>query len=30
MSFSVKASFSPGFADTRTTANFKIKCESGN
>lgn len=30
MSFSVKVNYSPGFADTKTTANFKIKCDSGN
>ena len=26
MSFSVKTTFAPGFADTKTTANFKILC----
>lgn len=30
MSFSVKTTFSPGFADTKTTASFRVVCASGN
>lgn len=26
----MKVSFSPAFADTKTTANFNLICESGN